>query len=131
MMTASSSKYCADMTDRELEALLSDSDIIRNRNKIFSVRKNARAVKKIQAEFGGFGTYLGGRLWSNLFLKIKTPAFRIFNGLLIRRLVFPFYPAADNILIFKKITMGGFAWQIPYTISIPLQYIPPWRYLTR
>lgn len=49
---------CAAMTDDELTALLSDTGLIRNRNKIFSVRKNAMAVQKIQEEFGSFDAYL-------------------------------------------------------------------------
>lgn len=49
---------CAVMTDAELEALLDDPGLIRNKSKIFSVRKNARAVQKIQREFGSFDTYL-------------------------------------------------------------------------
>jgi DNA-3-methyladenine glycosylase I len=49
---------CAAMTDEELEALRSDPGIIRNKNKIYSVRKNAQIVKKIQKEFGSFDAYL-------------------------------------------------------------------------
>ena len=49
---------CAAMTDEELEALRGDPGIIRNRNKIFSVRKNARAVQRIREEFGSFDAYL-------------------------------------------------------------------------
>lgn len=49
---------CAAMTDEELEMLMSDAGLIRNRNKIFSVRKNAQAVKKIQSEFGSLDAYL-------------------------------------------------------------------------
>ena len=49
---------CAVMTDEELEALLSNTGLIRNRNKIYSVRKNAQAVKRIQTEFGSFDAYL-------------------------------------------------------------------------
>ncbi len=51
---------CAAMTDEELEAVLTDPGIIRNRNKVFSVRKNAQVVKRIQAEFGSFDAYLWG-----------------------------------------------------------------------
>ena len=47
-----------EMTDEELENLMLDSGIIRNRSKIFSVRKNAQAVKKIQAQYGSFDAYL-------------------------------------------------------------------------
>ena len=49
---------CAEMTDEELEAQRTNPGIIRNWNKIRSVRKNAQAVKKIQAEFGSFDAYL-------------------------------------------------------------------------
>ena len=49
---------CAEMTDEELEALLSNTGLIRNRNKIYGVRDNARAVREIQKEFGSFDAYL-------------------------------------------------------------------------
>lgn len=49
---------CAEMTDEELEGLLFDDGIIRNRNKVFSVRSNAQAVLKIREEFGSFNAYL-------------------------------------------------------------------------
>lgn len=48
----------ARMTDAELEALMSNADIIRHRLKIFSVRKNALAFLAIQKEFGSFDTYV-------------------------------------------------------------------------
>ncbi len=49
---------CAKMSDTELEALLQNPEIIRNRLKIFSVRKNALAFIEIQKEFGSFSNYL-------------------------------------------------------------------------
>ncbi len=49
---------CAAMPDDELEALLLNPGLIRNRGKIYSVRKNAQAVRQIQAEFGSFDAYL-------------------------------------------------------------------------
>lgn len=49
---------CAGMTDEELEGLMSDTGLIRNRSKIFSVRKNAQVVKMLQEEFGSFDAYL-------------------------------------------------------------------------
>ena len=49
---------CARMTDAELEGLLSDPGLIRNRGKIFGVRSNAWAVQRIREEFGSFDTYL-------------------------------------------------------------------------
>lgn len=49
---------CAAMTDDELERLLTDPGLIRNRGKIFSVRKNAQVVQELQREFGSFDAYL-------------------------------------------------------------------------
>lgn len=48
----------AEMTDTELEELLTNPAIIRNRRKVFSVRENARIFLKIQEEFGSFDAYL-------------------------------------------------------------------------
>jgi DNA-3-methyladenine glycosylase I len=48
----------ATMTDEELDTLRSNPEIIRNRLKIFSVRKNARACINIQDEFGSFAAFL-------------------------------------------------------------------------
>lgn len=49
---------CAKMTDEELEQVLATGDIIRNRLKVFSVRKNALAFLAIQKELGSFDAYL-------------------------------------------------------------------------
>ncbi len=49
---------CAAMTDIALEELIHYSGIVRNRLKIFSVRKNAIAYLKIQREFGTFSEYI-------------------------------------------------------------------------
>lgn len=51
---------CAGMDDEELENLLYDPGIIRNRLKVFGVRRNARVFLSIQKEFGSFDTYLWG-----------------------------------------------------------------------
>jgi len=48
----------AKMTDNELEDLLVNPAIIRNRRKVFSVRENAKVFLKIQEEFKTFDTYL-------------------------------------------------------------------------
>ena len=48
----------AQMTDEELLKLLTDSEIIRNRLKVFSVRKNALVFINIVKEFGSFDTYV-------------------------------------------------------------------------
>ena len=49
---------CAAMTDEELERALLDPGIIRNRNKVLSIRQNARAVQAIQREFGSLDAYI-------------------------------------------------------------------------
>ena len=49
---------CAAMTDEELEERLHDPGIVRNRLKVFAVRKNARAFLELQAECGSFDAYL-------------------------------------------------------------------------
>lgn len=46
------------MSDAALERVLANGDIIRNRLKVFSVRKNAQAFLKIQQEFGSFDAYV-------------------------------------------------------------------------
>lgn len=48
----------ASMTDENLEALLQDPSIIRNRLKIYATRQNARVFLKIKQEYGSFSTYL-------------------------------------------------------------------------
>ena len=49
---------CAQMDDDYLEQCLQDERIIRNRLKVYSVRKNAIAYQKIQQEYGSFDAYL-------------------------------------------------------------------------
>lgn len=60
----------AAMGDQALEALLSNSGIIRNRLKVFSTRRNAQIFLKIQQEFGSFNAYIwqfvGGKPLLNL-----------------------------------------------------------------
>ncbi|MFA6158219.1 MAG: DNA-3-methyladenine glycosylase I [Candidatus Paceibacterota bacterium] len=53
-------RLVARMTDAQLEKLLVSSNIIRNRLKVFSTRKNAGVFIDIQKEFGSFDVYLWG-----------------------------------------------------------------------
>tara|TARA_Y100001960_G_scaffold308147_1_gene365180 strand:+ start:4588 stop:5160 length:573 start_codon:yes stop_codon:yes gene_type:complete len=48
----------ANMTDEQLEELLLNPGIVRNRLKVYSARKNAIAYIKIQQEYGSFTKYL-------------------------------------------------------------------------
>lgn len=56
----------AEMPDDELEEILLNPGIIRNRLKVYSVRKNAKAALEIQREFGSLDAYF----WSNSFFPI-------------------------------------------------------------
>lgn len=51
-------KKIAKMTDQQLAALLENKDLIRNRLKINSARKNAQVFLAIQDEFGSFNNYV-------------------------------------------------------------------------
>lgn len=51
-------KKVALMSDQELEGLLQNEKIIRNRLKVFAARKNAEVFLKIQQEFGSFDSYI-------------------------------------------------------------------------
>ncbi len=48
----------AKMTEKALEMLLDNAEIIRNRLKIYSARQNARIFLNIQKEFGNFAVYV-------------------------------------------------------------------------
>jgi DNA-3-methyladenine glycosylase I len=50
----------AAMTDDDLEVVLNNPSVIRNRLKIYSARNNARVFLAIQQEFGSFSQYLWG-----------------------------------------------------------------------
>lgn len=49
---------CARLTDARLEELLLDAGIVRNRLKVYGVRKNAVAFLAVQQEFGSFDEYV-------------------------------------------------------------------------
>lgn len=51
---------CRALSDDYLEGLLSNPQLIRNRSKIFSVRKNAEAVLRIQQHFGTLDAFVWG-----------------------------------------------------------------------
>lgn len=46
--------------ERKINALMQDTGIIRNRQKILATIDNARAFLEVQAEFGGFDKYIWG-----------------------------------------------------------------------
>lgn len=48
----------ASMSNEELDLLLTNEKIIRNRLKVYAARKNAQVFLKIQSEFGSFDNYI-------------------------------------------------------------------------
>lgn len=60
----------ARLTDSQLEKILSEGDVVRNRLKVFGTRRNAIAFLAIQREFGSFDRYVwefvGGKQVVNL-----------------------------------------------------------------
>ncbi len=53
----------ANMSDADLEAILLDPGVVRNRLKIYSVRKNAIVALELQKEFGSLDEYFWGSQW--------------------------------------------------------------------
>jgi DNA-3-methyladenine glycosylase I len=65
----------ARLTDRQLEKILKDPGIIRNRLKVYSVRINARAYLEVRKEFGTFSkfcwSFVGGKPIKNKWKKLS------------------------------------------------------------
>jgi len=65
----------ARLTDRQLEKILQDPGIIRNRLKVYSVRINARVFLEVRKEFGTFRKYcwsfVGGQPIQNKWEKLS------------------------------------------------------------
>ncbi len=55
----------ARMTDAELENILLDAGVVRNRLKVYSVRKNALVVLELKREFGSLDAYFWSNEWEN------------------------------------------------------------------
>lgn len=51
-------KTVANMSDNQLDEILKNPQIIRNRLKVYSTRNNAQQMLRIQKEFGSFDTYI-------------------------------------------------------------------------
>ncbi len=49
---------CATLTDDYLYKLLNNTELIRNKNKIFSIRKNAIVVKNLAQQHGSFDAFI-------------------------------------------------------------------------
>ncbi len=53
-------RYCSQLSDEQLEEIRTQYDVIKNSLKLKSVKSNARAIMRIQSEWGSFS----GFLWS-------------------------------------------------------------------
>ncbi|WP_019156530.1 DNA-3-methyladenine glycosylase I [Robertmurraya massiliosenegalensis] len=51
-------KYCSDLTDAELENIKEHENVIKHFAKLKSIRDNAKAIMKLQEEFGSFSNFL-------------------------------------------------------------------------
>ncbi len=49
---------CASLSDEYLDGLMQNPELIRNKNKIFSIRKNAIAVQKVIKKYGSLDAYV-------------------------------------------------------------------------
>jgi DNA-3-methyladenine glycosylase I len=62
-------------TEKDVERLVEDSNIVRNRNKILATIKNARCFLEVQKEFGCFSVYIwqfvNGRTIQNSFVQLS------------------------------------------------------------
>jgi DNA-3-methyladenine glycosylase I len=65
-------KQIAAYTDQDLERLLNDKGIIRNRLKILATINNAKRFMEIQNEFGSFDKYIWGFVKGPIINDIKT-----------------------------------------------------------
>jgi len=65
----------AKYNDKDVERLVEDSAIVRNRSKILATINNARCFLKVQKEFGSFDTYIWqfvhGRTIQNSFVQLS------------------------------------------------------------
>jgi len=65
----------AKYTDKDVERLVKDSAIVRNRSKILATINNTRCFLKVQKEFGSFDTYIWqfvhGRTIQNSFVQLS------------------------------------------------------------
>lgn len=50
----------AQLSDKELDQIVKNPKIIRNKRKVYSVRQNAQIFLEIQKEYGSFSSYLWG-----------------------------------------------------------------------
>ncbi len=67
--------------DEDLERLLKDSGIVRNRGKIQAIILNARQIKEIQKEHGSFQKYLASFEKSNNYANVVSELSRRFKWL--------------------------------------------------
>ncbi|MBS1773821.1 MAG: DNA-3-methyladenine glycosylase I [Bacteroidetes bacterium] len=110
-------KKVASYTDKDIERLLSDSGIIRNRLKINAAIENAKSILVIQKEYGSFGKWLEQHHpktkeeWVKLFKR----TFRFTGGEIVNEFLMSagYLPGAhtEDCPIYKKILKAKPMWK--------------------
>jgi len=110
-------KKVAAYTDKDVQRLLNDPGIIRNRLKINAAIENAKTILKLQKEFGSFENWLNKQHpktkaeWTALFKK----TFRFTGGEIVNEFLLStgYLPGAhhEGCLIYKKVLQADPSWK--------------------
>ena len=110
-------KKVASYNDKEVQRLLNDAGIIRNRLKVNAAIENAKAILVLQKEFGSFKNWLQQHHpktreeWTKLFKK----TFRFTGGEIVNEFLLStgFLPGAhdESCVIYKKVLKAKPAWK--------------------
>ncbi|MEO6406472.1 MAG: DNA-3-methyladenine glycosylase I [Ferruginibacter sp.] len=110
-------KKVAGYKQKDIERLMNDAGIIRNRLKINAAIENAKTILNMQMEFGSFKKWLlhlhpkTKDEWTKLFKK----TFRFTGGEIVNEFLVStgFLPGAhdENCAIYKKVVKSGPAWK--------------------
>jgi DNA-3-methyladenine glycosylase I len=111
-------KKVASFKEKDIERLLNDAGIIRNRIKINAAIENAKIVLLLQKEFGSFKNWLqqhhpkNREAWTLLFKK----TFRFTGGEIVNEFLLStgYLPGAhhENCKVFGKVVKAGPAWKM-------------------
>ncbi len=110
-------KKVAAYTDKDIQRLLNDAGIIRNRLKINAAIENAKTIRAIQKEMGSFKNWLSQHHpktkeeWTSLFKK----TFRFTGGEIVNEFLVStgYLPGAhdESCAIYKKVIKAKPAWK--------------------
>ena len=110
-------KKIAAYKDEDVQRLLNDAGIIRNRLKVFAAIHNAKAIVQLQKEYGSFKNWLNEHhpLTKNDWVKLFKVTFRFTGGEIVNEFLMStgYLPGAhdENCSIYKKIILQKPAWK--------------------